>query len=187
MQVVCGQYVVGMWLICSWYDMVGMWSVCGRHVVSMWLVRCMMLSQVFMLSLFFSRYCWTIPTCSLHLARRMECVRCFMQQPGYQENSLSKSPGLGITGPHIHQCSVDHSQESSTSNFPCTHSMTKMAFHSLLQMKNDYTTNSHYLTYTFLIKRLGGCTLFGGRKQIFQELRIKSRISSVSHTFWPGL
>ena len=24
-------------------------------------------------------------------------------------------------------------------------------------MKNDYTTNSHYLTYTFLFKRLGEC------------------------------
>ena len=24
--------------------------------------------------------------------------------------------------------------------------------------KDDYTTNSHYLTYTFLFKKLGGCT-----------------------------
>ena len=25
-------------------------------------------------------------------------------------------------------------------------------------MQDDYTTNSHYLTYTFLFKRLGECT-----------------------------
>ena len=26
-------------------------------------------------------------------------------------------------------------------------------------MKDDYTTNTHYLAYTFLFKRLGECTL----------------------------
>ena len=26
-------------------------------------------------------------------------------------------------------------------------------------MKDDYTTNSHYLNHTFLVKRLGECTL----------------------------
>ena len=28
----------------------------------------------------------------------------------------------------------------------------------LSRMKDDYTTNSHYLTYTFLFKGLGECT-----------------------------
>ena len=34
----------------------------------------------------------------------------------------------------------------------------ELAFHSLLKLKDDYTTSSHYLTYTFLFKRLGECT-----------------------------
>ena len=38
--------------------------------------------------------------------------------------------------------------------------MKNLAFHSLLQkMKYDYTTTSHYLTYTFLFERLGERTV----------------------------
>ena len=33
----------------------------------------------------------------------------------------------------------------------------ELGFPSLTQMKDDYTVNSHYLTYTFLFKRLGEC------------------------------
>ena len=33
---------------------------------------------------------------------------------------------------------------------------------SLTQMKYDYTTNSHYLAYTFLFKKLGECTICDG-------------------------
>ena len=49
-----------------------------------------------------------------------------------------------------------HLQEWSMSNFPCrtrnltSHSMENLTFHSLTQMKDDYTTNSHYLTNPFL-------------------------------------
>ena len=47
---------------------------------------------------------------------------------------------------------------------PCshriTHSTKNLAFHSLLRWKDYYTTNSHYLTYTFLFKRLGECTFW---------------------------
>ena len=35
----------------------------------------------------------------------------------------------------------------------------ELGFSSLAQMKDDYTANSHYLTYKFLFKRLGECTL----------------------------
>ena len=54
----------------------------------------------------------------------------------------------------------------SISNFPCSlirtnitsHSMKNLAFHSLLrQMKDDYTTDSHYFIYTFCFERLGEC------------------------------
>ena len=34
----------------------------------------------------------------------------------------------------------------------------KPGFSQLTQMKDDYTTKSHYLTYVFLFKRLGECT-----------------------------
>ena len=34
----------------------------------------------------------------------------------------------------------------------------ELGFSQIIQMKDDYTTNSHYLTYTFLFKRLGECT-----------------------------
>ena len=34
----------------------------------------------------------------------------------------------------------------------------ELGFSSLTQMKDDYTTNSHFLNYTFLFKRLGECT-----------------------------
>ena len=36
--------------------------------------------------------------------------------------------------------------------------MQNLGFHILLRLKDDYTTNSHYLTCTFLFKRLGECT-----------------------------
>ena len=46
----------------------------------------------------------------------------------------------------------------SSSNFPCSftrnitsHTMKNLAFHSLLR-KDDYPTNSHYLTYTFCLR-----------------------------------
>ena len=39
-----------------------------------------------------------------------------------------------------------------------SHSMKNLAFHSLLRLKDDSCTSSHYLTYTFLLKRLGECT-----------------------------
>ena len=49
----------------------------------------------------------------------------------------------------------------STSKFPCnlsrsitSHSMENLAFHSFTKMKDDYTSNSHNLTYTFPLK---GC------------------------------
>ena len=54
-----------------------------------------------------------------------------------------------------------HSQKPSIWNFPCSltrnstpHSMNNFAF-CITQMKDDYTTNSHYLTYTFLFKTAG--------------------------------
>ena len=60
-----------------------------------------------------------------------------------------------------------HSQEWSSSNFSCSltshiisHSMENLAFHSLLRLKDDSCTSSHYLTYTFLLKRLGECTFW---------------------------
>ena len=49
-----------------------------------------------------------------------------------------------------------HSQEWSISNFPC--SLTRnITSHSLelTQMKDYYTTNSHYLTYTLLFRKVG--------------------------------
>ena len=46
-------------------------------------------------------------------------------------------------------------------------------------MKVDYTTNSHYLTYTFLFKRLGECAFLNlGVKGLSQ-----TAISSVLHTY----
>ena len=54
-----------------------------------------------------------------------------------------------------------HSQEWSSSNFSCTsHSMENLAFPSLLRLKDDSCTSSHYLTYTFLFKRLRRCTFW---------------------------
>ena len=38
--------------------------------------------------------------------------------------------------------------------------MKNLAFHSLLRLKDDSCTSSHYLTYTFLLKRLGECTFW---------------------------
>ena len=61
-----------------------------------------------------------------------------------------------------------HSQEWSISNFSC--SLTRnIALHStksfsyLTQMEDDCATNSHYLTYTFLFKRLGEGTFWKGQ------------------------
>ena len=60
-----------------------------------------------------------------------------------------------------------HSQEGSISNSPCSftrnitpHSMKNLAFHSLLRWRMIYTTNSHPLTYTCILKRLGECTFW---------------------------
>ena len=57
--------------------------------------------------------------------------------------------------------------ERSSSNFSCSltsnitsHSMKNLAFHSLLRLKDDSCTSSHYLTYTFLFKRMGECTFW---------------------------
>ena len=36
MWLVCGWIVVGLWSVCGWF-VVGLWLVCGQHVVSMWL------------------------------------------------------------------------------------------------------------------------------------------------------
>ena len=48
------------------------------------------------------------------------------------------------------------------SKFPCSliinitsHSMKNLAFHSLLRLEDNCCTNSHFLTYTFLLKRFG--------------------------------
>ena len=55
-----------------------------------------------------------------------------------------------------------HSQEWSSSNFSCSlnsnitsHSMKNLVFHSLLRLKDDSCTSSHYLTYTFHFKKVG--------------------------------
>ena len=37
---------------------------------------------------------------------------------------------------------------------------TWLSIHSLLRLKDDYTTNSNYRTHTFLFKRLGECTFW---------------------------
>ena len=37
-------------------------------------------------------------------------------------------------------------------------------------MKDDYTTNSHYFTYTFLFKRLGECTFNLGVKELIEVI-----------------
>ena len=43
-------------------------------------------------------------------------------------------------------------------------------------MKDDYTTNSHYLTYTFLFKRLGECTFwtYGSERERTLSIKIKT-------------
>ena len=41
-----------------------------------------------------------------------------------------------------------------------SHSMENLAFHSLLRWKMIIIPNSHYVTYTFLFKRLGECTFY---------------------------
>ena len=38
--------------------------------------------------------------------------------------------------------------------------MKNMAFHSFTQMEDDYTANSHRITYTFIFERLEECTLW---------------------------
>ena len=45
----------------------------------------------------------------------------------------------------------------------------------LTQMKDDYSTNSHYLTYTFIVKRLGECTFWTW------ELRLMSGFNVLEH------
>ena len=60
-----------------------------------------------------------------------------------------------------------YSQEWSNSNFSCSltgnitsHSMKNLPFHSLLRLKDEYCTYSHFITYTFLLKMLGECTFW---------------------------
>ena len=61
---------------------------------------------------------------------------------------------------------VTDPQEWSISNFSCSltrnitsHSMENLAFYTS-QMKDDSTTNSHYLTYTLLFRRLRECAFW---------------------------
>ena len=70
--------------------------------------------------------------------------------------SLTRLPS---TGGRLSYNDGNHSQEWSTSNFPLQpHQKFNVAQHeelgfsSLAQMKDDSTANSHYLTYTFLVK-----------------------------------
>ena len=63
------------------------------------------------------------------------------------------------------------------SNFLCgltrnntPHSMENLAFCSFTQMRDDYTTNSHYLTPTFLFRRVG--------RMYFLNLGVKGLIGS---------
>ena len=58
------------------------------------------------------------------------------------------------------------------SNFLCgltrnitPHSMENLAFRSFTQMRDDYTTNSHYLTHTFLFRKV--------RRMYFLSLGVK--------------
>ena len=82
------------------------------------------------------------------------------------------------------RCSVNpfHSQERSISNFPCMQSHKKynithyeeLGFSWLTQMKDNYTTNSHNLTNTFLFKRLGEFySLISGVKGLIVGHRLK--------------
>ena len=70
-------------------------------------------------------------------------------------STLPLTPALILVYWHIQPF---HSQEWSISSFPCSltrntasHIMKNLAFHVLIQMKDDYITNSHYLTYTIIL------------------------------------
>ena len=56
-----------------------------------------------------------------------------------------------FTGTKSDQISPEASQEI----LHHTHSMKNLAFHSNTHMKDDYTTNSHYLTYMLLFRKSG--------------------------------
>ena len=47
----------------------------------------------------------------------------------------------------------------------------ELGFSSLTQMKDDYTTNSTHLTYTFLLKRLGECSFSTSNLFCFTQFR----------------
>ena len=57
---------------------------------------------------------------------------------------------------------------AASSEMYTSHGMKDLAFHSLLRWKMITLSNSHYLTYTFLFKRLGECTF------IIQEWKVPS-------------
>ena len=70
------------------------------------------------------------------------------------------------TGTRAHDESIIPILSLPISNLPCrlsrnitSHSIKNLAFHSVLRWI-DYTTNSHYLTYTFLLKGDGRVVLF---------------------------
>ena len=76
-----------------------------------------------------------------------------------------------------------HYQEWIISNLPCSlnrnitaHSMKNLTFHSLLRWNMIIPTNSHYLTYTFLYKKLRECTFEFGSERV--KFGVKLRIFS---------
>ena len=54
--------------------------------------------------------------------------------------------------------------------------MKNLAFHSVSQMEDDYTTDYHYLTYTFSLKRLRECTFRTWNEWVNNFHRKTSRI-----------
>ena len=73
-------------------------------------------------------------------------------------------------------------------------------FSQLTQMKDEYTTNSHYLTHTFLFERLGECTFriwewrvnckyFHGislSRQMSYRLKSHAHENILASIFWPS-
>ena len=65
--------------------------------------------------------------------------------------------------------------------------MKELGFSSLTRMKDDCTTNSHYLTYKFIFKRLGQCTFRPWEKTgLVKKIYPASRASSPSRNGWAG-
>ena len=62
-----------------------------------------------------------------------------------------------------------HSQNRSISNFPCspTRNITWHTWVSIAYSDEICNTNSHYLTYTFLFKRLGECTFWNWKLKVW--------------------